>query len=63
MTTVSGMISKTDVLNVVVSLEAIKYVLLNATMEVEKLSKEVDRIRKAFDEPSDSSPDGSLFPT
>ena len=55
MTTVSGMISKSDLAVMVVELEAVRFSLYALTMTVESLSKRLKNICEAPVGPPDSS--------
>lgn len=61
----SGMISKSKLHSLAVSLEALKYSLLGLASDVERFQIEIEEIMgdKLPDSSSEENPDGSLFPT
>jgi hypothetical protein len=59
------MVSKSKLIKLVVSLEALKYSLLGTTSAVERFQKEIEEILgdELPNSSSEENPDGSLFPT
>lgn len=56
MTSVSGMISKSDLEQVIRELESMRYLLYSLSLSVEQLSKRMKTIYEAPAGPQDSSP-------